>query len=41
MAHPDSANEGEAKESRAIGTMPRIARPGMYRLVRIRRMIKP
>jgi len=36
MAQPDAPDEGEAKKRGAIATMPTIARPGNFLLVRIR-----
>jgi hypothetical protein len=36
MAQPDAPDEGEAKKREAIATMPMIARPGIFLLVRIR-----
>jgi hypothetical protein len=40
MVHPDPANTGEEKESKAIGMMLRIAIPLKYLLARIRPILR-
>lgn len=40
MVHPDPANAGEAKNSKAIGMMSRIVSPVKYLLARIRPILR-